>query len=42
LQGFSEPIPQGNLPRPNIHVLELAEPVVNDDVQLSSETLSVN
>jgi len=42
LQGFSEPIPQGNLPRPNIHILELAESVMNDDVQLSSETLPVN
>ena len=42
LQGFSEPIPRGNLPRPNIHVLELAESVMNDDVQLSSETLPVN
>jgi len=42
LQGFSEPIPQGNLPRPNIHVLELAESVMNDYVQISSETLPVN
>ena len=42
LQGFSEPIPQGNLPRPNTHVLELEESVMNDDVQLSSETLPVN
>ena len=42
LHGFSEPIPQGNLPRPNIHVLELAESVMNDDVQLSFETLPVN
>ena len=42
MQGFSEPIPQGNLPRPNIHVLELAESVMNDYVQISSETLPVN
>jgi len=42
LQDFSEHIPQGNLPRPNIPVLEIAESVVNDDVQLSSETLTVN
>jgi len=42
LQGFSEPIPQGNLLRPNTHVLELAESVMNDDVKLSSETLPVN
>ena len=42
MQDFSEHIPQGNLPRPNIPVLEIAESVVNDDVQLSSETLTVN
>jgi len=42
LQDFFEHIPQGNLPRPNIPVLEIAKFVVNDDVQLSSETLPVN
>jgi len=42
LQDFSEHIHQGNLPRPNIPVLEIAKSVVNDDVQLSSETLPVN
>jgi len=38
LQDFSETIPQGNLPRPTIPVLEFAATVAHEDLQLSSES----